>query len=78
MDAWIDCMSSLDDPAAGLTKCRVGPGEIVTLQIEHATTLTAQGAEQYRALVECTEFVNERRALVGLPPLLALTFRDSK
>jgi hypothetical protein len=36
----------------------------------------ARGAEQYRALVECTACVNERRALEGLPLLLALTFRD--
>jgi RNAse (barnase) inhibitor barstar len=77
MDAWIDCMSTLDDAVAGLTKWCVQPGQIVTVQIDHATAFAARGAEQYRALVECTEFVNERRAVQGLPPLFALTFTDS-
>ena len=78
MDAWIDCMSTLDDPVAGLTRIHMQPGAMVTVQIEHATAFAARGAEQYRALVECTACVNERRALEGLPPLLALTFRDPK
>lgn len=78
MDAWIDCMSTLDDHSGGLTQIHVQPGESVTLQIVHATAFAARGAEQYRALVECTEFVNERRALEHLPPLLALTFREAE
>jgi hypothetical protein len=65
-------------PAAGLTRIRVLAGEIVTVEIVHATAFAARGAEQYRALVECTACVNERRALEGSPPLLALTFRDPK
>lgn len=71
--SWVD-----RSPPRARETGRVQPGEIVTLHVGHATAFAAQGAEQYRALVECTEFVNERRTLEGLPPLPALTFRDSK
>ena len=35
MDAWIDCMSSLDEPESGLTKLTVARGKIVTLKIKN-------------------------------------------
>ena len=38
MNAWIDCMSYLDDSAAGMTTHHVPPGDVLTLQIDASTT----------------------------------------
>jgi hypothetical protein len=34
MDPWIDCMTSLDDPAAGMSRFHAPEGGIVTLQLD--------------------------------------------
>jgi hypothetical protein len=34
MDAWIDCMTSVDTPADGLTTVTVPPGEVLVLRID--------------------------------------------
>jgi hypothetical protein len=34
MDAWIDCLSYVDDLDAGMTTITVTPGEVLTLQRE--------------------------------------------
>src|SRR5262245_17924374 len=34
MDAWIDCMTSLDDPGAGMSKIHAPEGSMVTLQLD--------------------------------------------
>jgi hypothetical protein len=33
MDAWIDCMTSLDDFAAGMSKIHAPDGDMVTLDL---------------------------------------------
>jgi barstar (barnase inhibitor) len=75
MDAWIDCMSYLDEPSSGMTSVPVKTGELVALRIDERRCL-----EQYDALIECTAFVNLRRIHVGEKPLLTLMlsgwFRD--
>jgi hypothetical protein len=74
LDAWIDCMSYLDDPNAGMTSSHVARGQIVTLHLEEATEFAQRCPEPYAALVECSAFVNWRRVDRGLPPILALSF----
>lgn len=39
MDAWIDCMTSLDEEAAGMTGIHVKPGGVLTLEIVNARRL---------------------------------------
>ena len=73
LDAWIDCMSWLDDPSAGMTAIHPADG-IVTLQLEQVDDFIQRCPEQYAALVECTAFVNWRRIERGLPPVLTLAF----
>jgi len=72
MDAWIDCMTYADDPEAQMIARGVQPGELLTLQIEEASDFGARCPEQFKALVECTAFVNYRRVEVGGRPMLAL------
>ena len=36
MNAWVDCMTCLEDPTAELTAVHVQEGHVVTLQLQHA------------------------------------------
>jgi len=74
MDAWIDCMTSLDDPDDGLTAIHVESGRVLTIEIEDVDALKRQCPEQYAALIECSAFVNWRRIEQGLSAVLALSF----
>ena len=72
MNAWIDCMTDMDDPSGGMTNVSVSRGELVALRIDDAPDFERRCPEQYRALIECTAFVNYRRAEVGEAPVLTL------
>ncbi len=37
MNAWVDCMSYLDDPEAGMTSVNVIPGDVLVLCISAVT-----------------------------------------
>jgi hypothetical protein len=72
MDAWIDCMTSVDTPSDGLTAVNVQPGEVLALRIDGPFEFRRRCPEQYDALIECTAFVNYRRVSNFEPPVLAL------
>ena len=72
MNAWIDCVTSVDTPSDGMTTVTVQPGEILVLRIDEPFEFRGRCPEQYDALVECTAFVNYRRVEIGEPPVLAL------
>jgi RNAse (barnase) inhibitor barstar len=74
MNAWIDCMTSLDDPAAQMTKVHVSSGNVVVLELEHVDDFARRCPQQYAAVVECAAFVNWRRIDIGDPPVLVLSF----
>jgi hypothetical protein len=70
MNAWIDCMTYLDDAA----NCEVvvAEGGLVVIRIGSAAEFAARCPEQYQAIVECAAFVNHRRVKLGQLPILAL------
>jgi len=72
MNAWIDCMTYIDDPPSGMTSASVTPGELITLRIDDAPDFQRRCPEQYNALVECAAFVNYRRIECGGTPVLTL------
>jgi hypothetical protein len=74
MNAWIDCMSSLDDPEAGMTSVHAPEGGVVVLHLEEVDAFAARCPEQFEAVVECAAFVNWRRIDVGEPAVLALAY----
>ena len=78
MDAWIDCMSYIDEPSSGMAKACVPPGELLTLRIDDAPDFQRRCPEQYDALVECAAFVNWRLVESGREPVLALAFHKSE
>jgi hypothetical protein len=74
MDAWIDCMTGLDTPGAGMTTIPAKRGEVIVLQLEHVDVFCRRCPEQYAAIIECAAFVNWRRIEIGEPAVLALSF----
>jgi RNAse (barnase) inhibitor barstar len=74
MDAWIDCMTWLDDPSAEMTTVHALPGGVVVLQLEHVGDFARRCPEQYAAIIECSAFVNWRKLEIGEPAVLALSF----
>jgi RNAse (barnase) inhibitor barstar len=77
LDAWIDCLGSLDRPLEGMTAVHVQPGEVVSLLLDHVDDFAQRCPEQYAAIVECSALVNWRRATSGESPVLALAFCKS-
>lgn len=76
MDAWIDCMTSLDSPEDGMTNVHAPKGGVITIQIDNYADLKQRCPEQWLALIECSAFVNFRRIEVGEAPVLALSFHN--
>ncbi|HEX7862886.1 MAG TPA: barstar family protein [Verrucomicrobiae bacterium] len=74
MDAWIDCMSSLDAPEDGLTSVHVRSGEVIVLCVSDMEDVRQRCSEVYDALLEAVAFVNWRRIEVGEPAILALAY----
>lgn len=76
LDAWIDCISDLDDPSANATSARVAPGAVLALVLDDAELLRAECPDIFDALLDSAAFVNWRRIEAGQPPLLALAYTD--
>ena len=74
MDAWIDCLSYLDDPGAEMSSVHVQYGQTLSLVIDNAQSFKHRCPEQFAALVECAAFVNWRAVEAAGAPLLALAF----
>ncbi|MCC8679998.1 barstar family protein [Xanthomonas vesicatoria] len=74
MNAWIDCLSYLDDPDAGMTSIHVQPGLTLTLVIDNAADFKARCPELFAALTECAALVNWRCVEAGTAPVLSLAF----
>jgi hypothetical protein len=72
MDAWNDCMTSLDTPEDGMSTVTVPRGGLVILAIDGADDFKKRCPEQYSALIEASAFVNYRRMATGEPPVVAL------
>lgn len=74
LDAWIDCMSSLDE-SGGTTDFGLADDELVVLQIRDYEDFAEAAGEIAAALVACTAAVNRRyeeldgRARIALVPV---------
>lgn len=74
MNAWIDCLSDLDDAGADMTAVHVPPGECLSLVLDRAQDFKRRCPELFSALIEGAAFVNWRRIEMGRTPVLALAF----
>lgn len=74
MNAWIDCMTDLDDPGAGMTSIHPPPRGVLTIELEHAGDFARRSPELYQAIVESSALVNLRKIQNGGASVLALAF----
>lgn len=73
-NAWIDCLTSLDEPEDGLTQVHVEKRKVMVLRIRGMARLRKVDIDMYEALIEDAAFVNYRRLEAGEPAVLALSF----
>jgi hypothetical protein len=76
MDAWIDCMTSLDNPDDGMTRIHAEKGKVLTMRLENVARFREQHPDLYAAIIESAAFVNWRRIEAGEVAILALSFRN--
>ncbi len=72
IDAWIDCMTYLDDANAVVTAATVAPGELFHLEVADSMDFQKRLPEIFQAFIESAAFVNWRRVSQGERPVLAL------
>ena len=77
MNAWIDCMRSLDEPSAGMTTVHASAGGVVVLQLDDVDDFAQRCPAEYASIVECAAFVNREKIRRGKEPVLALSFYKS-
>jgi len=77
MDAWVDCLTSLDMPAHGMTSVHAPQDGVLVLELEQVKEFRKRCPEIYADLIECSAFVNWRRMEDGEePPVLVLSFDE--
>jgi hypothetical protein len=72
MNAWIDCMISLDDADSGMTGIVLKDDELAILEIKGVKSFRERCGEILDALIECASFVNYSRREAGERPVLSL------
>ena len=77
MDAWIDCMTSLDCPDDGMTNVHTKSGKTIILELQNINSLVKNNEEIYKAIIECAAFVNFRKLEVGEPAVLTLSYNKN-
>ena len=59
MNAWIDCMSYIDDPESGMSSVTVDSGGNLEIIASHIETTSKDHPEILQGFIECTAFVNQ-------------------
>ncbi|MBO0359241.1 barstar family protein [Hymenobacter sp. BT186] len=76
MEAWIDCMSYLDQSTARMTTVHCEAGSAVTLRLDYAADFLERLPMIFQDLIECSAFVNWRRAVNNMPGILILAYHN--
>ena len=71
MNAWIDCMTSVDEPRDGMTTIHATSKDPLTIHLDNANSMPD---EIFAGLNECAAFVNWRRIEISEPPVLTLSY----
>lgn len=77
LDSLVDCLSDLDNPATGMTKVHLFPGQTALLAIGRLDETGKNAAKvraQVQSLNDVVAFVNFRRLEKKQPPLLAVAY----
>src|SRR5215213_9198585 len=68
MNAWIDCMSDLDE--GSMSTFVLAPEEDLIIAISNCSSLSGTQKAIFEALVDCSCFINHRRLDVGERPYI--------
>jgi len=60
INAWIDCMSYIDDPDSGMSSVTVKPNESLEIVVLGTEAATKHCSEVFQGFVECVASVNQR------------------
>ncbi len=52
MNAWIECMTSLDEPADGMTSVHAPPGRVLVLQLDFVDDFCSRCPEIFAVIIE--------------------------
>ena len=74
MDAWIDCMSSLNAPEDRMTSIHCEEGKQITIELDGGSSLKERCPEIFNSINECCAFVNWRLIQSNGFPVLALAY----
>jgi hypothetical protein len=74
MNAWIDCMTSIDAPDDGMSGIHCEKDSFLTIELENVNELRGNRLEYLEAVVDCAALVNWRRIETGEKPVLALSY----
>lgn len=74
MNAWIDCLTYLDEPTEGMTSIQIEKGSFCVIELINAKDLKSTCPEIFNALIESTAFINYRNIEMGGNPQLMLSF----
>jgi RNAse (barnase) inhibitor barstar len=76
MNAWIDCMSSVDAPDERMTTVHAPENGILVLILHSVRDFKTRCPEILDALIDCLAFVNFRRMEQGDAPVLSISYHD--
>jgi hypothetical protein len=74
MNAWIDCMTSLDAPEDGMSAFHCLRGSVMTLELQNVERFKEQFPHLYSTVIEYSAFVNYRRLKLGEPAVIVFSF----
>jgi len=74
MDAWIDCLSYLRSPSAGMTRVVLAPRELLVVEIFEAESFQKRLPDVFNRMVNCASDVNRRFIDLSEPPALVFAF----
>ena len=76
-DAWIDCMTFLDQKDENRASYNLAPESLILIEIFDVSDLDPAHYEVFRSLVDCASSVNYRRIELGLKPFLLLSYYNN-
>lgn len=74
MDAWIDCMSDLEDTKSSITQFKLSPGETLIIEVVGTESFAKRIPDVFAAFVACTASVNQWYLSRTGEPVVTLAF----
>jgi len=73
MDAWLDCMTYIDDKESGMTKVWINKTDTLVIELTNSEAFKNRCPDIYLAFLECTGFVNSRKLETNGQAMIAIS-----